>query len=27
VLTPNQQQITQEDVKLIESKYEELPED
>jgi hypothetical protein len=26
VLTPNQQQITQEDVKLIESKYEELPE-
>lgn len=27
VLTPNQQQITQEDVKLIESKYEELPEE
>ncbi|WP_406044099.1 terminase small subunit [Succinimonas sp.] len=25
VLTPNQQQITPEDVKLIESKYEELP--
>lgn len=27
VLTPNQQQITQEDVKLIESKYEELPDE
>jgi hypothetical protein len=27
VLTPNQKQISQEDVKLIESKYEELPED
>ena len=27
VLTPNQQQLTQEDVKLIESKYEELPEE
>ncbi len=25
VLTPNQQQITQEDVRLIESKYDELP--
>jgi hypothetical protein len=27
VLTPNQKQISQEDVKLIESKYEELPDE